>query len=291
MKDLTEQILQDVITTRPQESFKGTFGKVLLVGGNHQFGGAIIMAATAAVNAGAGLVTVACDLVNRTALHARLPEAMVIDFSNQAALLEMLNGVDTIVVGPGLGEEEQSLAVLKTVFANTKPTQTVVIDGSAITLMATHQLAAPAGHLVFTPHQMEWQRLSGIPIKDQAEALNQAAQEKLGGTVVLKRHHTEIYTANGTFRLPIGSAAQAVGGMGDTLAGMIGGFYAQFKEAGDQAVLAAVYAHSAIADQIAKDQYIVLPTQIATALPSFMKKVEQGPATHHIGFLGGELRC
>ncbi|MCT3430563.1 carbohydrate kinase, partial [Limosilactobacillus fermentum] len=52
MKDLTEQILQDVITTRPQESFKGTFGKVLLVGGNHQFGGAIIMAATAAVNAG-----------------------------------------------------------------------------------------------------------------------------------------------------------------------------------------------------------------------------------------------
>lgn len=36
--------------------------------------------ATAAVNAGAGLVTVACDLVNRTALHARLPEAMVIDF-------------------------------------------------------------------------------------------------------------------------------------------------------------------------------------------------------------------
>lgn len=151
MKDLTEQILQDVITTRPQESFKGTFGKVLLVGGNHQFGGAIIMAATAAVNAGAGLVTVACDLVNRTALHARLPEAMVIDFSNQAALLEMLNGVDTIVVGPGLGEEEQSLAVLKTVFANTKPTQTVVIDGSAITLMATHQLAAPAGHLVFTP--------------------------------------------------------------------------------------------------------------------------------------------
>lgn len=109
MKDLTEQILQDVITTRPQESFKGTFGKVLLVGGNHQFGGAIIMAATAAVNAGAGLVTVACDLVNRTALHARLPEAMVIDFSNQAALLEMLNGVDTIVVGPGLGKRSKVL--------------------------------------------------------------------------------------------------------------------------------------------------------------------------------------
>lgn len=286
MEDLTEQILQKVITTRPAESFKGTFGKVLLVGGNHQYGGAIIMAATAAVNAGAGLVTVACDLVNRTALHARLPEAMVIDFTDQAALSKLVKSVDTVVVGPGLGEEDVSRRVLNTVFENTTTDQTIVIDGSAITLMAKEQVTAPAGHLIFTPHQMEWQRLSGITIADQAEELNQAAQQKLGATVVLKRHHTEIYTQSHVYRLPIGSAAQAVGGMGDTLAGMIGGFCAQFKDKGDQAVLAAVYAHSAIADQIAQDQYIVLPPQIATALPAFMKKVEQEPSTHHIGFLG-----
>ena len=55
MEKLTEQILHDVIRPRPANSFKGSYGKVTLVGGNRNFGGAIIMASTAAVCAGAGL--------------------------------------------------------------------------------------------------------------------------------------------------------------------------------------------------------------------------------------------
>ena len=57
MEKLTDQILFDVIKPRPKDSFKGTFGKVTLVGGNKNFGGAIIMASTAAVCSGAVLVT------------------------------------------------------------------------------------------------------------------------------------------------------------------------------------------------------------------------------------------
>lgn len=285
MQELDEKILRQVIKPRPQESFKGTFGKVLLVGGNHQYGGAIIMAATAAVYAGAGLVTVACDPLNVTALHTQLPEAMVIDFHDQAALTNLVAQVDTVVIGPGLGTEAASLAVLQTVFAQTKAAQTVVIDGSAITLLAEHRLPLPAGQLIFTPHQMEWQRLSGLAIADQTPTANQAAQAKLGGMVLVKKHHTEIYTSTGSWRLPIGSAAQAVGGMGDTLAGMIGGFCAQFRTDVSQAALAATYAHSAIADQLAENQYVVLPHQISHALPAFMKKVAQSGPDHQIGFM------
>ncbi len=75
MQVLDDSILMKVIKPRPQESFKGTFGKILLVGGNHQFGGAIIMATTAAVYSGAGLVTVATDKINAGPLRSRLPEA------------------------------------------------------------------------------------------------------------------------------------------------------------------------------------------------------------------------
>ncbi len=57
--------------------------------------------------------------------------------------------------------------------------------------------------------------------------------------------------------------------MGDTLAGMIAGFTAQFTNQTD-AILAAVYAHSDIADLLAKRQYVVLPTQIIQQLPSYM---------------------
>ena len=286
MEKLDSKILQTVITPRPQESFKGTFGKVLLVGGNHQYGGAIIMAATAAVYGGTGLVTVACDKSNQTALHSQLPEAMVLDFTQLDQVANLAQTVDTIVIGPGLGEEDDAVAVCEAIFHTVSPAQTLVVDGSAITLIAKGKVEKPTtGKIVYTPHQMEWQRLSGIHLKDQTEENNREAVDKLGATVVLKKHHTEIYTPDKTYQLPIGSAAQAVGGMGDTLAGMVGCFTAQFKDKGKDAVLAAVYAHSAIADEIAKQQYVVLPHQISKALPTFMKKVADSKEESHIGFI------
>ncbi|WP_137598116.1 NAD(P)H-hydrate dehydratase [Paucilactobacillus kaifaensis] len=273
MKQLTEKILTDVIKQRPADSFKGNFGKVVLIGGNANFGGAIIMAATATVYAGAGLVTTATDTTNSASLHAQLPETMFVNYYDKVQLSHLVSDATTIVVGPGLGDDFHSQEVLSTVFANTNANQTVVIDGSAITMMAQHKISQPAGQIVFTPHQMEWQRLSGIEIADQTPTANQAVQAQLNATVVLKKHHTEIYTNEDIYQLTIGTPAQAIGGMGDTLAGMIGGFAAQFSDS-IQATLAAVYAHSAIAEELAANQYVVLPHQISHQLPTFMKKHE-----------------
>lgn len=285
MEKLTDKILKEVITPRPANSFKGTYGKVTLVGGNRNFGGAIIMASTAAVCAGAGLVTTATDESNSGALHSQLPEAMFADFTNDKQVANLVQAATSVVVGPGLGDDDTSMHILKNVFANTSAHQNVIIDGSAITLMAREKLTQPAGNIIYTPHEMEWQRLSGIKIGDQTEEKNKAVQEELGATVVLKKHHTEIYTTDKVYQLPIGTPAQAVGGMGDTLAGMVGGFTAEFNKMPTKAVLAAVYAHSAIAEKIAESQYIVLPHQISRALPAFMKKMEKAEDEHHIGFL------
>ncbi|MDO4903446.1 MAG: NAD(P)H-hydrate dehydratase [Limosilactobacillus sp.] len=285
MNKLTDQILFDVIKPRPTNSFKGTFGKVTLVGGNRNFGGAIIMASTAAVCAGAGLVTTCTDPINATALHSQLPEAMFEDFTNDAEVAKLVEAATTVVVGPGLGDDETSLHILKNVFDHVSHEKNLVIDGSAITLMARENLPVPDANVFFTPHEMEWQRLSGIKIGEQSEEKNRAVRDKLGATVILKKHHTEIYTADDTYQLTIGSPAQAVGGMGDTLAGMVGGFLAEFSKDPEKAALAAVYAHSAVADKIAESQYIVLPHQISRALPAFMKKMEKGPSEHQIGFM------
>ena len=240
MKKLTDQILFDVIKPRPNDSFKGTYGKVTLVGGNRNFGGAIIMASTAAVCSGAGLVTTATDPSNSGALHSQLPEAMFADFNNADQLASLVEPATTVVVGPGLGDDQSSLAILKNVFEHTNEKQNVVIDGSAITLMAREDLAQPKGNIIYTPHQMEWQRLSGIKIADQSEERNREAQAKLNATVVLKKHHTEIYTNDDVYQLTIGTPAQAVGGMGDTLAGMVGGFTAEFSKTPLKAVLASL---------------------------------------------------
>lgn len=284
MKKINSQIVSEVVRPRPADSFKGTYGKVTLVGGNENFGGAIIMATMAAVYSGAGLVTTCTASLNAGALHAQVPEAMFADINNDPQLANLVEKATTVVVGPGLGDDQSSTHTLHVVLDHVKREQTVVIDGSAITIMARDNLSMPDARVVLTPHQMEWQRLSGIKIANQQPTANQPIVKSLGATVVLKSHRTEIYDRDQVYRLPIGTPAQAVGGMGDTLAGMVGGFTAQFHQQGVRAVLAAVYAHSDVAEQIASHQYVVLPHQISRALPAYMKKMSLQTKPHTIGF-------
>lgn len=270
MEKLSDKILYQVIKKRTNDSHKGTYGRVLIIGGTQKFGGAVIMNAMATVNSGAGLVTVATDPANFTAIHSHIPEAMVIDFNTD--LTTAIQDSDVILLGSGLGDR---LDIIKATFSAVFAKQILIVDGSALTMVAKHQLPWPKSRLILTPHQMEWQRISGVSIAQQSfEAFNILAREKFvqKPIIVLKQFHTQIYTNKGVYELPIGGPHQATGGMGDTLAGIIAGFTAQFLLTSlIDATLAAVYTHSAIADELAQTQYVTLPTQISAALPCFMK--------------------
>ena len=278
MQTITADILKKVIQQRPQNSFKGTFGKVLIVGGNPNMGGAAIMAGSAAVHAGAGLVTIATARENLTAVHSVIPEAMFVDYQDAPQFISLIKGVDVIVLGPGLGNDSTAEKVIQTVFTNIASNQTLIIDGSAITLVAQNAALKDAiptnAHVVYTPHQMEWQRLSGIPISEQNNThRNQEAQQSLNATVILKKHHSEIYFSNGEIRkLMVGGPAMATGGMGDTLTGILAAFIAQFDASFEDRIQAAVFTHSKIADKLAEEKYVVLPTDIISHLQSFMKR-------------------
>lgn len=271
MQSITSELVHQTIRRRPAESHKGTYGRLMLIGGNQNFGGAIIMATMAAVYSGAGLVTVATDAANFTSLHAQLPEAMVIDYRQTAVVNQLMQTMDVIVIGPGLGTDQFATHLLTDVLSHSQPQQRLVIDGSALTILAEHQLSLPAAQIVVTPHQMEWQRLSGLKIADQTPTANHLAQQQLGVTAVVKAHHTTVYTADRVWFNPGGTPAMATGGMGDTLAGMIGGFTAQFKDF-TNAILSAVYLHSEIADDLAQARYVVLPHQISAEIPKYMHR-------------------
>lgn len=275
MNQLTEDILTKVITQRPENSHKGTFGRAVLIGGNNQYGGAIIMSAEACVNTGAGLTTVVTSEKNHAPLHARLPEAMVVNFSDTELAMELLKNADVILIGPGLGLSVTVLSILKKVLAAQLERQWLIIDGSAITLFASHEL--PLNYpeqVVFTPHQKEWQRLSGLEIDQQTTGNNQEKQKELAATIVLKSHRTEIYDGNQIWHNTAGNAAMATGGMGDTLAGMIAGFIAQFGGS-SETIAAAVYLHSKIGDDLAEEHYVVLPTTISQEISRYMKNYAQ----------------
>ena len=280
MTEITEAILKKVITKRSSETHKGDYGRILLIGGSENYGGAIIMSTSGAVNSGAGLTAVATHPVNLTALHARLPEAMFIDWRD-AKLANLIKNMDVVVCGPGLGMSDLAKQIMVILRRCTSEKQTVVLDASALDLISEDKSLLPtnAGHLILTPHQMEWQRLSQIRIPFQTDSANIDALNQLipdsNAMLVLKSNHTHIYDGKGqVFVNPLGNPGMATGGMGDTLAGIIGGFVAQFGPNIDT-VLAAVYIHSMAGDLINKDNYVVKPTEVSKVLPKLMKKYSE----------------
>jgi len=198
----------------------------------------------------------------------------VVDYTDFERINDLLATMDVIVIGPGLGTEAVAPTLLTQVLKTVTPKQRLVIDGSALTLLAATRQPALTGQVVLTPHQMEWQRVSGLKIADQTPAANQLAAQQLNVTAVVKAHHTTVYSGQKAWINPGGTPAMATGGMGDTLAGMVGGFLAQFDDF-TNAILSAVYLHSAIADDLAQTQYVVLPHQISAQLPKYMHDYSQ----------------
>ena len=118
--------------------------------------------------------------------------------------------------------------------------------------------------------------MSGLAISEQSVSNTQRALEEFqsGTILVAKSHKTAVYQGAEVTHLEVGGPYQATGGMGDTLAGMVAGFLAQFASTDSyKAVIIATWLHSAIADNIAENAYVVLPTRISKAIPSWMKKL------------------
>ena len=276
MKVIDQALLEKVIIERSRTSHKGDYGRLLFLGGTYPYGGAIIMAALAAVKSGAGLVTVGTDRENIPALHSHLPEAMSFSLQDQQLLKEQLEKAEVVLLGPGLrdafGED-----LVKQVFAGLRQNQILIVDGGALTILARTSLSFSSSQLILTPHQKEWEKLSGITIEKQKEDATASALTSFpqGTILVEKGSATRIWQAGQSdyYQLQVGGPYQATGGMGDTLAGMIAGFAGQFKQASlYERVAVATHLHSAIAQELAQEQYVVLPTEISNCLPKVMKR-------------------
>ena len=277
MKVIDQALLEKVIIERSCTSHKGDYGRLLLLGGTYPYGGAIIMAALAAVKSGAGLVTVGTDRENIPALHSHLPEAMAFSLQDQQLLKEQLEKAEIILLAPGLGDDAFVEDLVKQIFAGLKKNQILIVDGGALTILARTSLSFPSNQLILTPHQKEWEKLSGITIEKQNEAVMASALTSFpqGTILVEKGQATRIWQVDQSdyYQLQVGGPYQATGGMGDTLAGMIAGFAGQFKQASlYERVAVATHLHSAIAQELAQEHYVVLPTEISHEIPKMMKK-------------------
>ncbi|HIH3012387.1 TPA: NAD(P)H-hydrate dehydratase [Streptococcus pneumoniae] len=277
---INQTLLEKVIIERSRSSHKGDYGRLLLLGGTYPYGGAIIVAALAAVKSGAGLVTVGTDRENIPALHSHLPEAMAFALQDKQLLKEQLEKAEVVLLGPGLGDDASGEDLVKQVFAGLKQNQILIVDGGALTILARTSLSFPSSQLILTPHQKEWEKLSGITIEKQKEDTTASALTSFpkGTILVEKGPATRVWQAGQSdyYQLQVGGPYQATGGMGDTLAGMIAGFVGQFRQASlYERVAVATHLHSAIAQELSQENYVVLPTEISRYLPKIMKIICQ----------------
>ncbi len=98
-KIIEKEILSKVIKNRKEGSNKTNYGRILLICGSQSFGGAAIMASKAVVYSGAGLVTLASDMINRAPFLSSVSEAMFLDYTRTDKLINSIAKSDVILIG------------------------------------------------------------------------------------------------------------------------------------------------------------------------------------------------
>jgi ADP-dependent NAD(P)H-hydrate dehydratase / NAD(P)H-hydrate epimerase len=245
---LTWARCRGAIAPRPATAYKQQSGHVLVIGGDHGMGGAVAMAAEAALRTGAGLVSAATRPEHVAAILARRPEIMVRGVADATDLDDLLERASVIALGPGLGRGGWGRALFEHAVATGKP---LVIDADGLHVLARSgaKLAVPA---VITPHPGEAAVLLDCSSSEvQRDRFAAAAQlsARYGATAVLKGAGTVVTSAGDSGVCLHGNPAMASAGMGDVLTGVIAGLLAQRLTPADAAA-AGVCLHSLAADRI-----------------------------------------
>ena len=253
-----------MLAPREAASHKGSHGHVLVIGGDSSFGGAVIMAAEAAVRSGAGLVSVITRSAHRPALLARRPEVMVLGTEDDNTNIDdLISKATTIVIGSGLGRGSWARCLMqKALYAQISADKPLVIDADALHLLAEkrEQGSTEKGagikrdNWILTPHPGEAAALLNRSISE-IQGDRYAAVRQLnatwGGVCLLKGSGSLICTAEKSqqklFLCSEGNAGMATGGMGDVLSGIVGSLVAQGNSL-ESSLCAGVCIHGEAAD-------------------------------------------
>ena len=269
-----------LLPDRKINAHKGDFGRILLLCGSRGYTGAAALAALGALRCGAGLVYLGVPESIYAIEAIKLTEPIVFPLPDSEGMLsegaadhvlKMLSKMDSVLIGPGLGQSEGTLAVLKTVLKNADCP--VVVDADGINLLSGHKdiLRGRTAPTIMTPHMGEFIRLGGNTNAARADAAVEIATA-LGTVLVLKGHGTIVTDGEECYVNPTGNPGMAVGGSGDVLAGMIAGLLGQGLTP-LTAAACGVWLHGAAGDVCAKNtgMYGMLPSDMLAEIPRLMK--------------------
>lgn len=278
--ELTAADIARLLPKRDENAHKGNFGRVLLLCGSRGYTGAAYFAAMGALRTGAGLVYLGVPESIYAIEAVKLNEPVVFPLPDQGGrlseaavpeILEKIPRMDAVLIGPGLGLGQGSLAVLKAVL--THAACPVVVDADGITLLVPHMdiLRGREAPTILTPHDGEFTRLFG-PVGEDRMASARAAALESRGIMLLKGHRTCVTDGIREYRNTTGNPGMAVGGSGDVLAGVLVSLLGQGLEPLEAAACAA-WLHGKAGDLCAGElgEYGMLPTDLLDFLPRLLK--------------------
>lgn len=247
-------------------SNKGDYGKVLSICGSYNMPGAACLAANGAVNSGAGLVTCAFPDKAYPAISSKLTEPILMPLDSnrfgtlsKAAVPQLLSAMEkasVVLIGCGLGVNEDTAEVVRQVLVNAKCPVIVDADGINIISQNIDILNRISADVILTPHPGEMARLTGLSVEQVQSnrlAVAQKFTRKYPVTLVLKGANTLIAQSSksSVYVNTTGNPGMAKGGSGDLLAGIIASFVAQGLRSFN-ACYCGAYVHGLAGDRAAK---------------------------------------
>ncbi len=272
---------------------KAARGWVMCVGGSPELPGAIILAGTAALRAGAGILCIGVPRSISLAVGVAVPEALVygvrgtraggIDPGAATEIARRATGVHAVLIGPGMADVKPTVRVLELLLPRLTDTRVVVLDALALDA-AKHALQAvrdSAPRVVMTPHSGEMARLLDLTIEEvdaQPVEIARQAAVAFGAVIALKRADTVVVTpAGNAYTYLEGGVGLATSGSGDTLAGIIVGLAARRADAA-QAAVWGVYLHGTAGNRLSRGigRIGFLARELLAQVPPIMAELEPG---------------
>ena len=284
VQTVEKPFMQWALPRRRIDGHKGTFGKLLVVGGAVGYTGAPYLAAAAAVRTGCGLVSLGVPEGIWPVEAAKCVSAMSFPLPEKGGMLsekalpqilEKLSGCDVLALGPGLGRSERTARLVWALLKTEKP---VVLDADGINALSGHIdiLDARRGRVtILTPHDVEFTRIGGdLKHGDRVGAARDFAVSH-GCVLVLKGHRTITATPEGSVLVnTTGGSGLAKGGSGDVLTGVIASMLAQGAGA-VQAAAAGVWLHGRAGDLAEQEltAYGMTPEDTVNHLPLAIREI------------------
>jgi len=297
MHDVTTELLRAWPLPMPGAGGdKEERGHVLVLGGSREMPGAVILAATAALRAGAGKLTVATGASVAQLVALAMPEARVIGLAETEAggflpeaiarLDPLADRVNAVLIGPGMQDEAAAAELVHGLLGRLQGSDTtVVLDACA---MATLLHAPPgwdpdqefrfAQPVIVTPHCGEMAHLTGASKPDIVagpDARARAAAARWNAVVALKGARTVIASPAGEmWQHEGGNVGLAISGSGDTLAGIIAGLAARGATL-EQATCWGVALHARAGERLAARLGVLgyLAREIPDEIPALLESV------------------